>query len=176
MLEQKKKKDVWDKLTTMSALFASVLVPVVLAFVGNAYTNALKQAENRVKYTELAISILKDKPSPETQDVRAWAVDVINQYSGVPMSAKVKSQLLGSRLARSNLTASDFTESDFMKSRFARSRFTGSDFKSSLFDGVNFDGSLFDGSSFQGAKFGRADFRGADLSQVTIDNSTKLPK
>jgi len=93
-MEQQKKKDIWDKLPTLSALFASVLVPVAIAFVGNAYTKALKEAENRVKYTELAISILKDKPTPETKEVRAWGVDVINQYSGVPMSAELKSQII----------------------------------------------------------------------------------
>jgi len=165
-MEKSKIKDIWDKLTTLSVLFASVLVPVVLAFVGHAYTNALKQAENRVKYTELAISILKEKPTDETKDVRAWAVDVINQYSGVPMSAQVKNQLIGSRLARSDLTASDFTESDFKMSNFRRSRFTG----------ARFDESLFDGASFRDTLFGGADFRGADLSQVKIDEHTRLPR
>ena len=76
-MEPAKSKDTWDKMSAMSALLASVLVPLVLALVGNAYTYALKQSENRVKYTELAISILKDKPTAETQDVRSWAIDVI---------------------------------------------------------------------------------------------------
>jgi len=52
------KKDVWDKLGALSALIASVLVPVVIVVVGNLYTSAMKQSENRVKYTELAIAIL----------------------------------------------------------------------------------------------------------------------
>ena len=122
-METPKSKDMWDKMSALSALLASVLVPVVLAVVGNAYTNALKQAENRVRYTELAISILKDEPTSETQDVRAWAIDVINQYSGVPMNAQVKSQLLGSRLVRSDFVSSDFTESVFRYALFPSSDF-----------------------------------------------------
>jgi hypothetical protein len=117
-MEPTKSKDAWDKMSALSALLASVLVPVVIAIVGNSYTNTLKQSENRVKYTELAISILKDKPTPETQDVRAWAIDVINLYSGVSMSPQVKSQLLASRLVRSDFASSDFSESDFQGSNF----------------------------------------------------------
>jgi len=149
-MEAQKKKDIWDKLTALSALIASVLVPIVLAVVGQAYTSAMKQSENRVKYTELAISILKDKPIPETQDVRAWAIDVVNQYSGVPMSSEVREQLLRSRLV--------------------------ADFTASKLTGSKFDFTDFDGSSFRGARFGHSDFRGADLGEVTVDQNTKLPK
>jgi hypothetical protein len=130
-MDSPKNKDVWDKISSLSALLASVLVPVVLALVGNAYTNALKESENRAKYTELAINILKDKPTQETNDVRAWAIDVINQYSGVPMSAQVKSQLLESRLVRSDFSRSNFQESNFSGSNFSRSNFSGSLFTKS---------------------------------------------
>jgi Pentapeptide repeats (8 copies) len=128
----------------------------VLALVGHGYTSAMKESENRVKYTELAISILKDKPTSETKDVRAWAIDVVNQYSGVSMSAQVKEQLL-----RSRLIASDMGYSDFTASKLA---------------GSKFDGALLDGASFRGASFHRADLRGADLSDAIIDQTTRLPK
>jgi hypothetical protein len=155
-MDAQKRKDIWDKITALSALIASVFVPIVLAVVGQAYTTAMKQSENRVKYTELAISILKDKPTSETQDVRAWAIDVVNEYSGVPMSAQVRKQLLRSHLAASNLSNSDFTMSWMRRSKFDR---------------VDFDG-----SSFRGARFGAADFRGADLSEIMVDQTTRLPK
>jgi hypothetical protein len=160
-MEPPKNKDIWDKIPALSALLASMLVPIVLAVIGNAYTNALKQSENKVKYTELAISILRDKPTQETQDVRAWAIDVINQYSGVPMSAKAKNQLLGNQLARAYFPGSNFSQSNFSQSNFSQS---------------NFQESLLDGASFKNAAFGRADLRGADLSHAIIDEYTKLPK
>jgi hypothetical protein len=175
-MEPTKSKDTWDKMSALSALLASVLVPLVIAVVGNAYTTALKESENRVKYTELAIGILKDTPTPETQDVRAWAIDVINQYSGVAMSAQVKRQLLGSSLARSDLSRSNFRDADLRESIFIGARFSGSDFSGSLFNGARFDHSRFEGSSFREAKFGWTDLRGADLSQAVIDGQTKLPQ
>lgn len=165
-MEPTKSKDTWDKISAMSALLASVLVPLVIALVGNAYTTALKQSENRVKYTELAISILKDKPAPETQEVRSWAIDVINQYSGVAMSAQVKTQLLGRSLRQSDLAGSDFQASDLKDSNFRMARLSGADFSLSLLEGA----------SFRDAQFGRADLRGADLSKVLIDSKTRLPR
>lgn len=87
-------KDIWDKLTATSALLASVLVPIAVAVVGNAYTSALKESETRLKYTEIAVAILKERPLPDTQNVRGWAVDVLNKYSGVPIDQKAREELL----------------------------------------------------------------------------------
>ena len=165
-MTEEKNKDIWDKASALAALFASVLVPIVIAVIGYSYTSALKESENRVKYTELAISILKDKPEKETNDVRAWAVDVINQYSGVQMDEKVRQQLLGSRLI----------QSDFSKSNFMQSYFNSSNFFQSSFADANFDESLFRNASFRGAIFPGADLRGADLRQAIIDSKTKLPQ
>ncbi len=50
-------KDFWDKSSAVGGLIGIVLIPVVVAIVGNAFASAIKEGENRVKYTELAISI-----------------------------------------------------------------------------------------------------------------------
>lgn len=168
-------KDIWDKVSTISVLLASVLVPLVVALVGNAYTSALKQSENRLKYTELAIGILREKPSMDTQDIRSWAVDIINQYSGVPMSPRARQQLLRSQLSQTDLSNSNFDQSRISGSTFKQVDFTRSDFIESLFTGSRFDGSVFNNSSFRNARFGRVDLRGADLSEAIIDDKTKLP-
>ena len=164
--KKNKEKDGWDKLAVVSALVASVLVPVAIALVGHFYTSAIKQAENNVKYTELAISILKENPTDENDEVREWAVDVINEYSGVSMSADVRAQLVGKRLMQSNFTNSDFRGSLFKGSNFVTSNFILS----------RFDGSFFQGSSFKNAILSDSDFSGADLSSVIFDDKTKFPK
>ena len=155
-MSEQREKDVWDKANSLSVPIATILIPIVVVIVGNLYSSALKESENRVKYTELAISILKDKPSSENQSIRGWAIEVINQYSGVPMTSEVKKELQNSKLI-----AVDFSGSDFSMSKFATS---------------NFDYSLFSGSSFRYAKFDNVDFRGADLSHVIIDKTTQMPK
>ncbi len=93
-------KDVWDKLGTLSALIASVLVPIVIVFVGNSYTSEMKHSEIRVKYLELAIGILKTSPSKDTEDIRKWAVKVIDNYSELPMDEKTKNELLRKQLTQ----------------------------------------------------------------------------
>ena len=95
-----KEKDVWDKMIPLSTLLASVLIPVVLAIVGNSYATSIKQSENRVKYTELAMNILKEKPSFDTEALRSWAIQVIDQYSGVQLSARAQAR---TSTARSSL-------------------------------------------------------------------------
>lgn len=165
-ITENKKRDVWDKLSSLSGFIASVLVPIVIALVGHSYTSAIKEAENRVRYTELAISILKEDPEKDRNDVREWAVDVINQYSGVPMSANVRQQLIGTRLI----------QSDFRNSNFLESNFRGSNFLRSSFSYANFNQSLFVDASFREARFPGADLRGADLSGAIVDDSTKLPR
>ncbi len=87
------KKDTWDKMQALSALFASLLVPLAVAFVGNTYATAMKDAENKLRYVELAISILRADPSKESQALRGWAVEVLSSQSVVPISEDVKLQL-----------------------------------------------------------------------------------
>ena len=89
-------KDNWDKLKVASGFMASVLVPLVIAFVGNRYSSALKESENRLRYTELAIEILIEPPTGTSKNIRGWAIDVVNKYAGVPIDEKTKREMLKS--------------------------------------------------------------------------------
>lgn len=178
-------KTIWEKLPVISTFLASVLIPVVLAFVGHALTTAMKQGENRVRYSELAISILKEEPSDSNRDVRGWAVEVINRYSGVQMSARTKKYQVRTQLSRPIYENTDFRESSFRRSNFLRSDFSGATFSESLFRNASFAGSVFDGadlgnSSFDNtllsrSSFDQADFRGANLSRIKYDDKTVFP-
>lgn len=53
-----KPKDVWDKVQTGSVLIASITIPLVALIVGNLVSTSQKESENRIKYTEIAVSIL----------------------------------------------------------------------------------------------------------------------
>lgn len=92
-------KDPWDKMQALAALFASLLVPLAVAFVGNTYATAMKDAENKLRYVELAIGILRADPSKENQALRGWAVEVLSSQSVVPISEDVRNQLKTSPLS-----------------------------------------------------------------------------
>ena len=87
------KENRWQGLNAVSGLFAALALPIVLAMIGNRYTNALKEREIQGRFVELALSILKEPPKPESRGVRGWAIGVINQYSGVPLSQEAREDL-----------------------------------------------------------------------------------
>jgi hypothetical protein len=83
----------WEKAKTMGGLFATILIPLAVVFVGQEYARATKEREIGAKYVELAIGILRSPPKDEHFDVRAWAVEVVDRHSGVKLSDAQKEYL-----------------------------------------------------------------------------------
>lgn len=88
----------WEKLKVSGAVIAAVLIPVVLAVLGNRYTQAIKEREVEGRFVELAVSILAEPASEENRNLRHWAIKVVNEYSGVQIDSATASDLVeGSR-------------------------------------------------------------------------------
>lgn len=87
------KPTVWTAVSAVSGLIAAVVIPLAVAFVGNQFTVALKEREIQGRFVELALTILKESPSPENEAMRAWALKVVDAYSGVPMTEEVRNDL-----------------------------------------------------------------------------------
>jgi len=87
---EKMKKDCWDK----SKIVAEIFAIIIIAFYGHWINSTLKEKELNVKMTEVAITILSNKPSNETKALRRWAVDIINHYSEIPLSQDVQKNLM----------------------------------------------------------------------------------
>jgi GH24 family phage-related lysozyme (muramidase) len=83
----------WKKLEVLSKVLASVLIPVAIAFVGNATKSSIESRNVGLKYIELAVSILKEKPTPETENLRKWAIGTVNSYSTVPLTDAAQKEL-----------------------------------------------------------------------------------
>jgi hypothetical protein len=88
----------WEMLKAVAALLGAVLIPVVIAYVGNAHNAAIKEQELRAHYVEIAVSILMEEATEETGSVRQWAIDVINSYSEIPMTEETRRYLLSKEL------------------------------------------------------------------------------
>jgi hypothetical protein len=88
----------WQKLEIASKVIAAVFVPLAIGWAGNQISLANKQKDSETKFVELATAVLNNAPSasqPEdSKSLRKWAVEVINKYSGVPMSAETKDALV----------------------------------------------------------------------------------
>lgn len=94
-------KDAKDAATIASL----ILVPVVLAILGNSYTQAVKEREIQAKFVELAIGILNAEPKRETANIRLWAIQVVNLYSGIPFDKEAKRELIERSLPTSQVGA-----------------------------------------------------------------------
>lgn len=66
------------------SVIATILIPIVIVYVSNSFTTELKESELRVKYLELAISILQEEASTSNKGMRTWAVNLLKEYSPVP--------------------------------------------------------------------------------------------
>lgn len=84
----------WEKLKVISTTASIVIIPLVIAFLGNLYSKSIKEKEIQGRFVELSLQILKDKPSEENKNIRKWAVDVINEYSGVKLEPDAKKDLI----------------------------------------------------------------------------------
>jgi hypothetical protein len=168
-------KDLWDKLSATASIFGVLLIPVVVAIVGNVFASAMKESENRVKYTELAISILKEDPSDESRALRNWAIEVINKHSGVPMSPAAREELQNRSLKASYFEGSDFSMSNFSRANFNKALFDKASMSLAWFKNANLVGSRFDKADLRNTTFDEADLRGANLSSAIIDQTTLLP-
>lgn len=88
--------NVWEVAKSASTVLSAVALPIVLAFVGNSVTSAVKEREIQGKFVELAVQILREQPSKQETGLREWATQVLNQFSGVPFSSETKKALIES--------------------------------------------------------------------------------
>ena len=86
--------DPWEKLKAITGGVSAVIIPIVLLWVGNIYSAALKERELEGQFVALAVSILREAPTDESRNLRKWATDVINEYSGVGLPEEARQDLI----------------------------------------------------------------------------------
>jgi len=89
-----KKKDVWDKLAVLGTLTSGIAIPLAVVYIGSNLNDSIKASENKLKYIEIATSLIREEPKDENQALRAWAIDVLAHFSkDVPMSEAAQTEL-----------------------------------------------------------------------------------
>ncbi|MBB4302343.1 hypothetical protein GGD81_001370 [Rhodobium orientis] len=65
-----------------------------LSFAGGWWTFASKDRELDIKMVEVALSILRSDPEKSpASGARTWAMDILDQYSGVTLTPKARAEL-----------------------------------------------------------------------------------
>jgi len=73
---------------------ATIVIPFVLLLVGHWLTTALKQKDLAQGYVQLAVDVLKTKMPPGSEELREWAVEVLNKYSEIPLPTQARADLV----------------------------------------------------------------------------------
>lgn len=108
----------WQKVEIISKVFAALFIPLAVAYLANQVATTNKQRDSETKFVELATAILSKEPTIdqkiENKSLRKWAVDVINRFSGVPMSEQTADALIKNTALPSitSLTGTSVAESD----------------------------------------------------------------
>ena len=93
---------IWLKVKIFAEIFiaigATLVIPLVIHYSTLQYHEAAKERETSVRYVELAISILRVNPSDQRQELRSWAIDVVNHYSTIKLSENAKKDLMHRKL------------------------------------------------------------------------------
>lgn len=90
-----------EKLATIKQwvqIVSSAAIPIAIAFGGWLIQSAISDAGLKKDYVQIAVSVLKESPTKENEQLREWAISIIDKNAPVPIPAKLKSQLADMRL------------------------------------------------------------------------------
>jgi hypothetical protein len=86
-------KSVIEQIETYAGIFLKVTLPLIMLTLGSCFINAYGDKEVRLRYIDIAVSVLNDKPSPEKQPLREWAVRTLNLYAEKKLTASARGTL-----------------------------------------------------------------------------------
>lgn len=73
---------------------ATVIIPLAGIWIANKLSRSVRERELRTKYIEIAVDILKDKPTEQRAALRQWASDVITRYSEIKLPTTAQNNLV----------------------------------------------------------------------------------
>jgi hypothetical protein len=99
-----RKSDFSDRSKLIANWVAAIAIPLVLGISGYFVNLTLKSKESQTKMVELAISMLSRQPqgSQEDRQLRGWAIDVIQRFSGVTIPPDARKSLEESQILLGN--------------------------------------------------------------------------
>ena len=82
-----------EKLKLWVQIASTIALPVVVFVVGNQVQRSIANQELGKSYVQMAVDVLKAPPTPETAELRQWAVATVDKHSPIPLSKDLRDQL-----------------------------------------------------------------------------------
>lgn len=77
----------------IAQIVSALAIPVVLALIGFFVQRSLADAGLKKDYVQMALGVLNSQPTKENEQLREWAISVLDKNSPVPIPLRLKSQL-----------------------------------------------------------------------------------
>lgn len=90
MSSQSERLEFWKQI---AQIVSALAIPVVLALIGFFVQRSLADAGLKKDYVQMALNVLNSQPTKENEQLREWAISVLDKNSPVPIPLKLKSQL-----------------------------------------------------------------------------------
>ncbi len=87
------KKLFLDKIEQMSRIVGTLAIPVAVAFAGWLIQRQLAMQNISRDYVQLAVAILKEPKKEGGEELRGWAVDLLNAHSPIKLNSSVSKKL-----------------------------------------------------------------------------------
>jgi hypothetical protein len=72
----------------------TVLMPLVLLYLGHVYKESEEKSGLHEQYVELALQILEDDSTTEHPYLREWAIDIVHHYSPVDVTDELREHVI----------------------------------------------------------------------------------
>jgi hypothetical protein len=81
-------KDTWDKVAVFGNVISATVVASAVGLAGHWISLNIGNRDLDVKVMTLAVDILREEPDQTGEDIRRWAVQILEEFSGVPIPGK----------------------------------------------------------------------------------------
>jgi hypothetical protein len=82
-----------EKAQAISSIVSAIAIPLAIAVVGWWVQASLKSEDIKKDYVQMALGILQSDEQQENQDLRKWAVTVLDENAPVPFPSDLKEKL-----------------------------------------------------------------------------------
>jgi hypothetical protein len=87
-------RDSLEKAQSVVSMISLVAVPLTIGLVGWNVQQTIANQTLRKDYADMALRVLAQSADKKQDDLRLWAVAVVDKYAPVPLSAAARKQLL----------------------------------------------------------------------------------
>lgn len=82
----------------IASVISSITIPLVLAGIGFLVQRSFSEAGLKKDYVQISLAILKEQPTKDNEELREWAITVLDSNSPVPIPLTLRTKLVSTKM------------------------------------------------------------------------------